>query len=118
MVESSKKVAPWREAVRQTAVASVADLIDGPVEVQICFRFLRPKSHHRANGELRQGAPEYLTARNRGDLDKLCRSTLDGLTGSVFLDDSQVVKLSAEKRFCTEGEKPGAIIRLKELAAG
>ena len=89
MVESSKRVGPWREAVRQSAVGTV--------------------------NKLRQGAPKYLTSRNKGDLDKLCRSTLDGLSGSVITDDSQVVKLIAEKHFCTNGEQPGALIRVEKL---
>lgn len=31
------------------------------------------------------------------DLDKLIRATLDSLTGTVFEDDSQVVRVLAEK---------------------
>ena len=115
MVESSKRVGPGREAVRQSAVGTVNKLIDDPVEVRIVFRFIRPKSHYLASGKIRQGAPKYLTSRNKGDLDKLCRSTLDGLSGSVITDDSQVVKLIAEKHFCTNGEQPGALIRVEKL---
>ena len=37
--------------------------------------------------------------RNIGDIDKLCRGVLDALTGVVFADDAQVVRLTAGKNY-------------------
>ena len=52
--------------------------------------------------------------------DKLCRSTLDGISagagGALLRDDSQVVSLHASKRYCSIGERPGALLTVVELA--
>ena len=119
MIESSKKVKPWRYAV--TAMAStvyLGPLIDGPVSVSIVFMFTRPKGHFGKRG-LKPSAPQHLTSQGAGDLDKLCRSTLDGLNaaagGNPLRDDSLVINLTASKRYCIGTERPGAIITLIPL---
>lgn len=104
MVEVSRAVGPWREAVRTETqrVMGDRDPFDGAVCVLITFLLLRPKS-----------APKRLVYPvKRPDLDKLARSVLDGLTaGGAFTDDSQVVVLMADKRY---GPRPGATIRFGE----
>jgi crossover junction endodeoxyribonuclease RusA len=98
MVESSKKVGPWRDAVRSDTAHAMngAPPLAGPVSVTLAFRLARPASLPR-----RVGFPE-----KRPDLDKLIRSTLDGLTaGGAFGDDSQVIILFAGKVFGTPGCK-------------
>ena len=72
-------------------------ILEEPVSIEVTFWFKRPKSHYYANGQLRQYQPVYITSQKKGDLDKLCRSLNDGLTGSAFADDKQVVKIVAEK---------------------
>jgi crossover junction endodeoxyribonuclease RusA len=68
----------------------------GPVSVTLAFRLARPKS-----APLRVAFPA-----KRPDLDKLIRSTLDGLKmGGAFRDDSQVIILFAGKVFGTPGCK-------------
>jgi len=37
------------------------------------------------------------TSRRFGDCDNLAKSVLDAMTGTVFLDDSQIVRLAIEK---------------------
>ena len=117
MIESSKKVKPWREAVRLEANKNVGEIIQEPVHVELVFWFMRPKSHLNAKGETRQSAPRFPTSKNRGDIDKLCRSTLDALTLSAFADDSQVVSLQARKYYCDNKKpgpkKPGAMITIQ-----
>lgn len=53
----------------------------------------------------------------RPDIDKLCRAVLDGLTGVVFKDDSQVVSLYALKERALPGESTGAKISVGVAAA-
>ena len=91
MIEASKKVKPWRFAVSQAALESGYQLTDRPVMVQITFIFSRPKSHYNSKGVLKQTAPFYKST--KPDLDKLCRSTLDGITNVLLKDDSQVIKI-------------------------
>ena len=66
--------------------------------------------------KLKPSAPQFLTSHQSGDIDKLCRSTLDGLSvtsgGTVLKDDSLVISLSAHKRYCKGLELPGAIISI------
>lgn len=134
VVESSKNVKPWREAV----VAAAMDVLrmgpedeqgmatriaypfdNGPVEVCITFTLPRPKGHYgtgRNAGKLKPSAPAFPTGQ-RDDIDKLSRSTLDALVGAyVLADDGQIVDLSARKRYPNSGPDtlpgPGAIIRV------
>jgi crossover junction endodeoxyribonuclease RusA len=111
MVESSKHVKPWRQDIRAIALDHKPPSWhhDLPVTVAITFRYQRPASHHRTNGTLKPSAPQYLITR-KGDIDKLSRAVLDALTGILFLDDAQVVSLTATKRFTIPPELPGALI--------
>lgn len=117
VTESSKAVAPWRSAV----AAKVADRLtddhgeqeppwEGPLALTVTFYALRPKSHLRANGEVKPTAP--IAPAGRPDLDKFLRSTMDGLTdGGMWRDDSQVVTIDAAKRYCNpEHPSPCAVI--------
>lgn len=113
MIEASTKVKPWRFAVSQAALESDYQLTDRPVMVQITFMFSRPKSHYNSKGELKKTAPFYKST--KPDLDKLCRSTLDGITNVLIKDDSQVVNLMCCKVYANEGELPGALITINAL---
>ena len=114
MIESSKKVAPWRESVVWAAREAIRrdGMIPGPVEVTIEFYLRRPKS-----------APKKVTMPFRKpDIDKLVRSTFDSLvTAGVIEDDARVVSLAARKHFCTDDESlygleiPGARILVRSL---
>lgn len=112
MIEASKKVGPWREAVvgevlRQGHALNLHSLL----QVRITFQFVRPKAHYLSTG-LRPNAPKYVG--RTPDIDKLCRSTLDGLVqAGVMLDDKQVVILHAQKVYVDES--PGAVILIEEL---
>jgi len=117
MVESSQNVKPWRQDVKFTALAAKPSGWDTTpaMALSVVFKFQRPTSHLGKNG-LRPSAPQHCTSARNGDIEKLVRSTNDALTGVLFDDDRQVVTLNAIKRYCIEGEQPGAIITLTALA--
>lgn len=136
MVESSKRLAPWREDVKVRAeeaisawenqrraawdTASIWEPLTGPVEVDIAFRFARPASHYgtgRNAGRLRPSAPERPTSKNLGDIEKLVRAVHDALTAAgVWKDDAQVVTLSASKRWCDDlTPRPGVAVMIRDL---
>jgi len=122
MVEASKRVKPWRQAVAASAQQQMkdqgCDLLTGACCVSVIFRFRRPRAHFTTNGQLKAAAPKHCVVK-RNDIDKCCRSTLDALTdGGVFADDSLVVSLNAEKRYCIGSEPPGALITVTELQHG
>lgn len=121
MVESSKAVGPWREAVRaecQRAIeAGGTPVMDGPVHVQLRFWLPRPKGHFgtgRNGGVLRGSAP--LWPAGKPDLDKLERAALDGLTaGGAWRDDSQVVVVTAIKVYA-DAHPPGLEVLIGDLS--
>jgi len=114
--EKSKKVRPWRDAIRAAVLAGYGEPPFGsasaPVSVLIHFYLPRPAWHFgtgRNAGRLKDGAPRYPA--RRPDVDKLIRSTLDGLKeAGVYGDDGQVVSLQAFKVYAPAGEKAGATI--------
>jgi crossover junction endodeoxyribonuclease RusA len=117
MIESSKKVKPWRQDVKYSAIEKKPADWDtaAPMILSVVFRFQRPKSHFNKSG-LRSSAPLHCTSASAGDLDKLLRSTNDALTGILFDDDRQVISIDASKRYCGDGEPQGAIITLTALS--
>lgn len=101
LVESSKKVKPWREAVTKAAKENVPEPLKG--EVHLTVEFALPRTKAMGDKE----APPMI---QRPDLDKLLRSTCDGLSGAAYEDDSQVTLITAYKRRAGHGEEPGATI--------
>lgn len=86
----------WESVVRfeaQRVVRADPRLFEGAVKVSVVFHLPRPAS---VSAKKR---PYPIT---RPDLDKACRGCLDPLTGVLFRDDAQVVKLEAEKVY-TDG---------------
>lgn len=113
MVEVSKKVKPWR---RRIALAAEAEARrcgwsrheDGPVKVVVAFHMKYPQ----APKWKRDGRPD-----RQPDLDKLARSTLDGLSDSkvIFDDDRQVVDLHLIEWYVRPGSDIGARIYVTSL---
>jgi len=126
MVESSKKLKPWRDSVTYAAVEALAGA-DFPMfgrgvalHVSVTFWFPRPAGHYRTGRNahlLRDGAPAYPAG--RPDVDKTLRSTLDSLTDAgVFADDAQVVTVKATKRYAGSPDglsRPGALIHVRAI---
>lgn len=123
VVESSKRVPPWRRAVADAARDAIAELGDdwpgpmqGPVAVYIGFAMPRPKHHYgtgRNADKLKPDAPLWANSRT-GDIDKLERSTLDALTTArVIVDDAQVVAVEKVKQYANG--RPGARITVRPI---
>ena len=109
LVESSKRLPKWREAVQDAALKHLDPIPAGvAVRVEIHFVMPRPKS-------LPKSRPTPPAVKRIGDLDKLCRAILDGLDGPAYADDSQVTVLVADKRIAEPGEEPGARINVEAL---
>ncbi len=109
MVESSEKVAPWREDVRNAfAPGGVPkDRFPGAVTLYLEFVLTRPKRLGQYKNEPHVVKP---------DLDKLVRSTKDALASAgVLTDDCTVVSLDGcSKRYADYGEPTGAFIRVAD----
>ena len=125
MREASQYVMPWRNQIVSACIEqkiNCGNIIETPVEMFIEFQFHRPQGHYgtgRNEGILKKSAPQYPITRSTGDIDKLCRSTLDGLSipsgGILLRDDSLVVRLKATKSFATKDGFQGAFIHIWKL---
>lgn len=102
LIPMSKREKPWRDAVRKAADYLQVFLAPCPLKCRITFYILRPKTVKR----------EHPTV--PPDLDKLCRSTLDGLQDSQMLqNDSLIVELEASKQYVEED--PGCLIEIERI---
>lgn len=102
IVDTNRNAPLWQLTVREIARTRwVGPPIDGACTVSLEFYFARPRYHYGTgrNAELIKTA--YLDAPMTcaPDIDKLVRTTLDGLTGITFVDDSRVARLFAGKGY-------------------
>lgn len=112
--ERGAELKRWRSTISTAARRAMGSEPIGerhvPITVQIEFRLPRPK-----NG--RGGRVLGLDFPTQGnDLDKLARAAMDALSGAAFVDDEQVVSLTASKRYAADDELPGCTIRVARLS--
>jgi Holliday junction resolvase RusA-like endonuclease len=91
ITSDNPKLKSWRQELAKAAMSAcrhkgVFPLPDA-MAVVLTFIFAPPKK------------PKSVYKTTRPDLDKLMRSTLDGMTGIVYDDDSQVVKAELSKGY-------------------
>ena len=119
LVESSKRVKPWRErveaAVREALAGRTGFPLAGPLEIGALFTLPRPgrMPKERIVGGI--ALPMCYP-----DLSKLLRSTEDAITkAGAWLDDAQVVNCREfGKRYAGEPgalESPGAVVRVWQI---
>ncbi|MGE5801579.1 MAG: RusA family crossover junction endodeoxyribonuclease [Gemmatimonadota bacterium] len=85
--------------------------VDKPLAVVITFRITRPARHWAKRGGLKPSAPAVPAT--KPDIDKLARTTLDAMIGSIFDDDSRIVSLAINKRYAKPGDE-GARITVEQ----
>lgn len=123
MVESSKALPTWREAVKQAALdvmrCDCSVWVQPPrgtaVELRIDFAFPRPASHYGTGRNAGTIKPSALFWKPTApDLSKLIRATEDALTDAgVWADDAQVSRLVSSKAYAFDQEAPGAYIEIE-----
>lgn len=95
----------WKFAVRAAAGEHVRKIrmpLEGPVMVDMDIWITRPKSHMKANGQLRESAPKMPIG--KPDCDNLAKAILDALTNAgVWMDDKQVTHLQVRKIYNARG---------------
>ncbi len=117
MVDSCKRLAPWRNLVAFTAAACTVGVkpCDTAVAVQVTFYLPRPAGHYgtgRNASVLKATAPAYPLG--KPDTSKMFRAVEDAMSGVVYTDDCRVVEIRAAKRYADEttDNKPGARVRV------
>ncbi len=102
---ANRGLAVWRRLVSDVAQQHAPNpLWEDPLAVTLLFRLPEPQRLPRR----RRAWPD-----RRPDLDKLCRACLDSLTGIVWRDDAQVVRLEASKDYGA----PGVMIWVEPIAS-
>jgi crossover junction endodeoxyribonuclease RusA len=95
----------WQQLVAEQAQSVAGNaLFLGPVVLTVVFHLPRPVS-----------LPQKVRQHTRlPDLDKLLRAVGDGLTGTVVLDDKQIVDIHARKCYADYPRGPHATITLED----
>ena len=86
-----KQLRAWRTDIAKTAKSCGVQIAEKEVGVVIDLMFCLPKPK-----TVRRPIPS-----TRPDLDKLVRAVLDSLTGVAYIDDGQVVEVTASKIYST-----------------
>lgn len=128
LVESSKKVKPWRAEVAKAARlaaerAGLAEVFDGPLRADMVFSLPRPKYHFRTGQFAGLLKDRYVDALPwmPPDLSKLVRSTEDALKHIIWADDGRVIGYGRLEKFYVDYAdpdaltEPGAVIRVRPI---
>jgi Holliday junction resolvase RusA-like endonuclease len=107
--DNAERQKPWASRIFSVAEDSGCVPVSGPISLELRFIMPRPKSHYRANGQLKPGAPTFHTG--TPDLDKLIRCVKDALTSVAWKDDKQVCLMPATMKLY--GEQPGVYITIQ-----
>lgn len=115
VVEQNRaRLRPWRAQVSEAAERAMngsAPLL-GPLQLDLQLFLRRPKTHYRADGDLKASAPEYVTT--RPDADKVVRAVADAMSAIVYRDDSQLAELYVVKLY---DERPRIVVEVKPVSA-
>lgn len=93
--------------------------LQGPLRMDIEFRFPRPKGHFRSNGELKPSAPAWHT--KKPDRDNCEKAVTDALkTLGMFCDDCQICAGEVSKKYSDawgvgQPGEPGARITITPM---
>lgn len=101
VTSDNRALKPWRQEIAATAISLGREPFPQhvPVEISMNFYFVKPKSVKR----------NAVTV--RPDIDKICRSFLDAITGILISDDAQVIEMHARKHY---GGPPRVEIQIGE----
>lgn len=106
---NDKRLKQWRRLVETQARNAMrgAEPFAGAVQVQMIFWLPASKANR---------GREWAASRGRNDLDKLQRACLDAMTlAKVYDDDGYVCRIESEKRWCSDGERPGVDVLVEAL---
>lgn len=111
VTDDAKGNREWKAAVSLFArEAYQGPPLTGALRLSVQFLMPRPKSHYRTNGLLKPNAPTWHT--KKPDTTKLVRSTEDALNGVLWVDDTLIVRQTAEKVY---GDEVGAWVEVTQV---
>lgn len=94
--------------VKTAAADAMADqpLLTGPLALTLRADFVRPASWSRKK------AAATVWRTSKPDISNIVKIVEDAMNGVVFADDSQIVQITAQKRYA---EKPGIVVTVQTL---
>ena len=98
-----KKTQEYEEYVKMCWVAKYGGVqpSEQPLEMNIVFYMPIPKSvNKKQRAEMLDGKIKHT---KKPDIDNLIKSVLDALNGIAYSDDSQIIKVTAVKRYAETG---------------
>jgi Holliday junction resolvase RusA-like endonuclease len=98
-----KKTQEYEEYVKMCWVAKYGGIqpSEQPLEMNIVFYMPIPKSYSKKqSAEMLNGRIKHT---KKPDIDNLIKSVLDALNGLAYADDSQIIKVTAVKRYAETG---------------
>lgn len=98
-----KKTQEYEEYVKACWVSKYGAIqpAEQPLEVNIVFYMPIPKSYSKKQkAEILSGRLKHT---KKPDIDNLIKSVLDALNGLAYADDSQIIKVTAVKRYAETG---------------
>lgn len=102
------RLRPWEASIRSAAARARGrhPLLDGPMDLEVMFFFPQAKSP-RSQRACHTVKP---------DLSKLVRGIEDAMTGVLYRDDAQIVRIAAVKVYSPDGTS-GARITVRPYVA-
>lgn len=89
----------WKSCVAMACKDLANRKLAGALRVALTFYMPRPKSHFKANGQLKPTAPVFVHTK-KPDIDNLEKAVLDAMTQiGVWGDDDQVFDLRGRRYF-------------------
>jgi len=110
--QSNEKRGMKFEFANQFRQQGYLNTLEGPIEAALDIRVQIPKSWSKKRKESCLIKNEFVVA--RPDLDNYEKFVLDVLNGIAYHDDSQIAKLSSQKRY---SNNPGIEINLFQIEA-
>jgi Holliday junction resolvase RusA-like endonuclease len=104
---------PSKQHIRYAA-GEAMKLLDKPLEGAIHFKAQFGIPMPASQARKRNPRPRIWRIK-KPDLDNLSKTVKDGCSKVVFMDDSQVVRMTVEKIQCAQGEAPFTRVLFVEL---
>ena len=110
---NDKKTQSYEALVKQSAKQAFGDtdILETPISLYLYIKLPIPKSYSKKRVEACLNGLEKPS--KKPDIDNVAKAFLDAMNGVVYKDDTQVVALSARKRYSTD---PGVLVVISEYS--
>ena len=107
-VYTPKEIVEYEARIKNLLLDAKLTPFKGALKVRATFVCSRPQSTPKR-------MPYRLPKVTRPDLDNLLKSLLDGMEGTVYKNDNQVVEIQAVKALASLGEEPHILVEISRI---